>query len=357
MRKDLSMLPLGIGSLPHTDTSSAIRLIEETIGQIPHWPQLPYRSPMETMVNQYAFPLINLGLVFNIEGKLFFDTSRENWQKCVADFDKRYQEIKDGKFDNIDFFAFSEESAQGFYVFFQKLKDGELRNSIYLKGQITGPITLSMQILDPNNKSSFYCAELREIIVKSLAIQAYWQTKTLSQFGKQVILFMDEPGLFSISRRSSASLNKQQITMDLNEVIASIHSANGLAGIHVCASTDWSMILESQTDILNFDAYEYFTSLTLYPEQLKAFLERGGILAWGLIPTNTKVLELAATDLMALFYEFVDSLANKGVPKELLLQQALITPSCGLGNCSIAIAEKVYNLTSEVVQKIKSAFP
>lgn len=349
------MLPLGIGSLPHTDTASALRLINETMGQIPHWPQLPYRSPLETMVNQYAFPLINLGFVSEKEEKLFFDPSRDNWQKCVADFHKRYQKIKDGKFEDLDFFSFPEKSAQGFYDFLQMLKNGEMPNSRYVKGQITGPITLAMQIMDPNGKSAFYCSELREIIAKSLALQAYWQTKTLNQFGKHVIIFMDEPGLYGISRKSPASLNKLQITMDLDEVISSIHLAHGVAGIHVCASTDWSLILASQTDILNFDAYEYFAGLTYYPEQLKAFLERGGILAWGLIPTNAKVLELTADDLKTQYYEYVDALANKGVPKELLLQQALITPTCGVGNCSVAVAEKVYLLTAEVALAIKAS--
>jgi hypothetical protein len=70
-------------------------------------------------------------------------------------------------------------------------------------------------------------------------------------------------------------LDKQQITRDLDTMIDSVHAAGGIAGIHVCASTDWSLILLSQTDILNFDAYGYFSSLAVYPEQVKVFLERG----------------------------------------------------------------------------------
>lgn len=352
MKKNLFSLPLAIGSLPHTDTASAIKLIQETMGEIPHWPQLPYRSPMETMVNQYAYPLINLGLVANEEGKLTFDASQDHWKNAAVDFYKRYQDIKDGKIDNMDFFSIPEEAAQGFYAFFQKLKAGEMGDPLYVKGQIIGPITLATQITDPNHQSAYTHPELREIIVKSLALQAYSQTKILSQFGKQVIIFMDEPGLYAFSRSDSAPLDRQQITLELNAVIDAIHSAEGIAGIHICASTDWSMIFASRTDIVNFDAYEYFAAMTFYPEQLKAFLERGGILAWGLIPTNAEVLELAADDLKTLFYTCVDDLANQGVPKELLLQQALITPTCGVGNCSVAVAEKVYHLTAEVALKI-----
>ena len=59
----------------------------------------------------------------------------------------------------------------------------------------------------------------------------------------------------------------------------------GLAAIHVCANTDWSLILNSAVDIVNFDAYAYTESIGLYATVLSAFLKRGGTLAWGLVPS------------------------------------------------------------------------
>ncbi|NIN66688.1 MAG: hypothetical protein GTO63_18770, partial [Anaerolineae bacterium] len=68
---------------------------------------------------------------------------------------------------------------------------------------------------------------------------------------------------------------------DMNEVAAAIHAQGGLAGVHCEANTDWSLLMETDLDLLNFDAYEHMQALALYPAELRAFLERGGVLAWG----------------------------------------------------------------------------
>jgi hypothetical protein len=60
------------------------------------------------------------------------------------------------------------------------------------------------------------------------------------------------------------------------EVVDAIHADGGLAGIHVCANTDWSLVLESGADIVNFDAYAYFDRFILYGEsQIRDFLAAG----------------------------------------------------------------------------------
>jgi len=356
LKTDLSLLAIGIGSLPHLKTTEAIELIE-TLREIPHWPQLPNQASSEDMLNQYTFPLLKLGLVVEQGGKQFFDSSQPSWLDKVTEFYNQYLEIMAGNLDNLNFFSFPEESAQGFYSFLKKLINGDFSEAQFIKGQVTGPVTLGLQLTDQDKRSSYYSSELREIVVKSLALQAFWQTKILNQYNKPVIIFIDEPGLYGYGQSTFITLKKEEITSELNEIIDSIHLANGIAGIHVCAGTDWSMILMSKTDIVNFDAYEYFTSMTVYLEELKVFIDRGGLLAWGLIPTNQKVLELNTDDLITLFEQHVAFLVQNGIDRRSLLKQSLITPSCGVGSCSIDVAEKVYALTREVALKLTKLYP
>ncbi|MDR3599710.1 MAG: hypothetical protein P4L49_04400 [Desulfosporosinus sp.] len=353
MKTDLSLLAIGIGSLPHLKTAEALELIR-TLKEVPHWPQLPNQASSEGMLNQYIAPLFKLGLVVEKEGKLFFDTSQANWIDKVTEFYNKYLEIIEGNSDNFDFFAFPEESAQGFHAFLKRLTEGDFKEAKFIKGQVTGPITLGLQLTDQDRRSAYYSSELREIVVKSLALQAFWQTETLNQYNKSVIIFIDEPGLYGYGQSTFITLKKEEIINELNEIIDSIHLANGIAGIHVCASTDWSIIFQSKTDIVNFDAYGYFTSMTVYLEELKAFLERGGLLAWGLIPTSQKILELSSADLIILFEQHVAFLAQNGIDRRSLLEQSLITPSCGVGSCPIDVAEKVYALTQEVALSLKA---
>ena len=355
MKTDLSLLAIGMGSLPHLKVTEALNVIQ-TLKEIPHWPQLPNQASSEDMLNQYLFPLFKLGLVVEKDGKRFFDTSQTDWLDKVTEFYNQYLEIMAANSDDFDLFSFPEESAHGFHAFLEKLTNGDYSEAKFIKGQITGPVTLGLQLTDQDRRSSYYSTELREIVVKSLALQAYWQTKTLNRYNKPVIIFIDEPGLYGYGQSTFITLKKEDITAELNEIIDSIHLANGIAGIHICASTDWSMIFQSKTDIVNFDAYGYFTSMTVYIEELKAFMARGGLLAWGLIPTSQKVLELTADDLITLFEQHVTFLAQNGIDRRTLLDQSLITPSCGVGSCPIDVAEKVYALTQEVALKLRKLY-
>jgi hypothetical protein len=126
----------------------------------------------------------------------------------------------------------------------------------------------------------------------------------------------------------------------------------GLKGIHCCGNTDWSVLLSTNLNILSFDAYSYLETLSLYPKELKAFLERGGILAWGIVPTSEDVLKEEAESLVRRFKEGVETLSKNGIDQT-LLQRAIITPSCGTASLSIPLSERVCHLTAEVSKRLR----
>jgi len=113
-----------------------------------------------------------------------------------------------------------------------------------------------------------------------------WQVEKLSQCGVPVIVFIDKPGLAGFGTSAFISISREDINRVLSEVIEAVHEAGGLAGVHVCANTDWSLILDSPADVLSFDAYRFFDRLALYERPLKRFFDQDGILAWGIVPTS-----------------------------------------------------------------------
>jgi hypothetical protein len=127
-----------------------------------------------------------------------------------------------------------------------------------VKGQVTGPITFCTGVKDQDGRAIFYNEGLRDAAVKLLALNARWQIRTLSGPQRPVIVFIDEPALAGFGSSEMISISKEEILACLTEVVDAIHADGGLAGIHVCANTDWSLVLESGADIVNFDAYAYF---------------------------------------------------------------------------------------------------
>ena len=95
-----------------------------------------------------------------------------------------------------------------------------------------------------------------------------------------MVVFIDEPALAGFGSSAFISVSAEQVTTMLDEVAGHIRRAGGLAGVHVCANTDWSLFFGGSLDVINFDAYTYFERFALYRQDLVTFVERGGIVAW-----------------------------------------------------------------------------
>jgi hypothetical protein len=133
-------------------------------------------------------------------------------------------------------------------------------------------------------------------------------------------------------------------------VAQAVHARGGLAGVHCEANTDWSLLMETDLDVLNFDAYDHMQAITLYPAELRTFFERGGWLGWGIIPTLDKDAAASETlpSLLSRFDRGVDLLVGKGFDRDMLMRRALITPSCGAGGVlTEELAERVLDLLRE----------
>ena len=70
--------------------------------------------------------------------------------------------------------------------------------------------------------------------------------------------------------------------------------------------------------------------------KIQAFLKRGGILAFGLVPTgNVEKLRAETPDSLKQRHEsLIQEFVGKGIAENLLREQFLFTPSCGVGALS-----------------------
>ena len=332
----------GIGSFPHQDEKEVFHLILNNFPDIPFWPQLPKRSFLESMVIQYSegFPSLKWN---EREQKIWVDTS----QGIDEEIEKFYQRVERNELES---FQMTENFAKG-WRFLKDLSSTNRREKIkYIKGQIIGPITFGLALKDQEGKSIFYDPTLRDILIKHLSLKARWMEKRFQDLfpGIPTILFFDEPSLSSFGSAFS-SLNREDVIHSLNECFGAV---KGLKGIHCCGNTDWSVLLSTNLDILSFDAYGYLETLSLYPKELKAFLERGGILAWGIVPTSDEIVNADAQSLANRLKKGIETLSKKGIDP-VLLQRAILTPSCGTASLSIPLSERVCQLTTEVSKRLR----
>jgi methionine synthase II (cobalamin-independent) len=337
-----SFATTGIGSFPHKDEREVYRLIFEDFSEIPFWPQLPKRSFFEGMVVQYGqgFPSLKWD---EKEQRVWVDTS-QGFDKEIERF---YQSFENRELEP---FQITEDFAIGLGILKELGSEDRRKKIRYIKGQITGPITFGLSLTDQERKPIFYDPTLKEILIKHLSSKAQWMEKRFNDLfpGTPTMISFDEPSLSSFGSAFSG-LNREDVIHSLNECFDAV---KGLKGTHCCGNTDWGVLLSTNLNFLSFDAYGYLETLSLYPKELKAFLERGGILAWGIVPTSEAILKEDVHTLVKRFKDGVETLVKKGIDPA-FLQRSIITPSCGTASLSIPLAERVCRVTAEVSKRLR----
>ncbi len=329
-------LATAIGSLPHIDPKEACSLVLRYLPAIPAWPQLPRRSFLENMYAQFGegFP----GVVVRGE-RIYVDRSQ--------DLDEALERLYLAYLGNIvDDYAISPAHAAGLHT----LLSTELKSAIAVKGQITGPISFGLTVTDQARRAVLYDEVLADALAKHLRLKASWQERRLNTLSPNTIIFVDEPYMASFGS-AFISLSREQVITLLEEVFQGI---GGLKGVHCCGNTDWSILLATSADILSLDAYNYASLLSLYPDEVKAFLERGGIIAWGIVPSEEGALgRETVSSLIDRLEEAMGMLDRRGIPFHHLAQRSLITPSCGLGSLSREAAEWALELTAALSKEFR----
>lgn len=339
---NLRGLATGIGSLPHKDPEAALDLIFKYLPDIPFWPQLPKRDIREGMVAQFSegFPFLKVAR----EG-LFFDA---NYQEKDLEF--FYERIIS---EDADYFQISPDFALGLHKFYQRLEGLDLKKIKFIKCHITGPFTFAAGIKDQEGKALLHNTVLMQAILKGLAMKALWQVKLLRKFGKNIIVFVDEPYLGCFGS-AYTPINREDVVRGLGELTGQIKSKDVLIGVHCCGNTDWSIFTDINTiDIINFDACGFLDKLALYADNLKNFLKREGILCWGIVPTQESADSYSSDLLVKKINDGVGALTRKGLNKDLLLERLLLSPACGLGTLDIRDSEQILKLLSELSAILK----
>ena len=223
-----------------------------------------------------------------------------------------------------------------------------------LKGQITGPVSWGLSVIDRNQRPILYDEVLADAVGKHLRLKASWQERKLRQLGEQLgtehtIMFVDEPYMASFGSRF-VSLSRQQVVRLLEEVFAGLR---GLKGVHCCGNTDWSLLVNTSVDILSLDAYDYAETLVRYASDVAQFLERGGIIAWGIVPASVLSQRETVDSIVGRLRQAIDRLADSGVPRDAIMRASLVSPSCTLEALPPGVAEHVLDLTVGVSDQMR----
>jgi len=345
-----------IGSFPHTDAERVLDIVFASLPEAPIWPQLPKLGLYEQMEIQYSEGMPR-AIIDPEKGRMYFDTSGD-YSEDFAAFYESYLAASEQPAGRGDFsaLAISPHYAQGIYRFLERLKNAG-KKFPFIKVQTTGPCSFALTITDENKRAVFYNEEFKDMVVKALAMKCRWQIQTFQPYADKIICFIDEPILSAFGSSTYISVRREDVVSLIGEVAQAIKDEGAIAGVHCCGNTDWTILMDAGVDLINLDAFGYGETIALYAEAVNKFIMRGGLIAWGIVPTSAAIREQTVAALEERLLTLVDNLALKiEADRQTILEQALLTPSCGTGSLSVPDAEMVFALLKNLSRQLRNLY-
>jgi hypothetical protein len=311
----------GIGSLPHTDPRAAADFVLDRLPDLPAIPSLPQRSPAESMLGQAAVGVP--GVAVTDAGFLVVDRPR---------LDPEAEIVTD-----LDHDAFG-----GFRAFLTAAAG--LRQPV--KWQLTGPLTLGVALVHAGAPAPLAFALARRAVQTHLRTLNHAVASALP--GCPQVVVLDEPAMSGLMQPGFPIDPDGAIDLVSGALAAIDTDADALGGVHCCGPSDWPAILATGPGILSLPVRPDLTAVAGY---LTEFLDGGGWIAWGVVPTDgplAPTVERYWRDLAELWC----SLVQAGCDPGRLRRQAIVTPECGLGLHDEAAAAHVLELVDAVADRV-----
>jgi len=330
-----NLLTTAMAVMPHKDANKALETALEL--DIPFWPQLPLLNYYEDMYVQASenFPGI---LLDPVNRKLGFSQ------------EKFLSELEDvmAKFEDPAFFDISEEYSAVYHSFLAR----DLQNHPAIRGQLEGPISFGFNILDQDERPILFDDTVRPFMFESMAKRVNTQLARLQEKNGNAFMFIDEPGLQFVFSAMSG-YNDHQARQDMEAFFDMIERPRG---IHLCGNPDWDFLLNLDLDVLSLDIFTNAERFVSYASSIKRFLERGGVIVWGIVPTNVEPFEQQNQDLLITMLDNLwNQLREKNIDKQMLLSQSLLSPAtCCLVNPDVtATVEKGFEMIKQLSSRLR----
>ncbi|MGD8985085.1 MAG: hypothetical protein PVH99_00425 [Desulfobacteraceae bacterium] len=326
-----NLLTTAMAVMPHRDVDRALQVALSI--DVPFWPQLPLYSYHEDMYVQASehFP----GILLDLEKR----TLRFSMEKFTAELEDTLAHFEEPEYFDV---------SQTYSVVYNRFLALDLSDRPAIRGQLEGPISFGFNVLDQDDRPILFDDTVRPFMLEFMAKRVNIQLERLTKRNPNAFMFIDEPGLqFLFS--AMAGYSDMAAKGDMEVFFSMIQRPRG---VHLCGNPDWDFLLGLDLDILSLDVYSNGEVFASYAESIKKFLERGGVLVWGIVPTNFEPFEAETLDsLEKRLEEIWDILGKTGIDLEFLLSRSLLSPAtCCLvnpdGEKTVEAAFKVINRLS-----------
>ncbi|WP_420450958.1 hypothetical protein [Ilumatobacter sp.] len=312
---------IGIGSLPHRDrgAAAAFALSEFDIATVP---SLPMRSSAEGMVAQAVAGLP--GVSFGQYGS------------CAID---PIALVRDHRITT----DLSGEAFEGLRAFVD-LAVRVHHDGAPVKWQFVGPVTLGVALARAGVRHD-RAFEIAAEAVRHHVSEISSALRRALPSSPQLML-LDEPWLVDLMRPDFPI--PPDVAVDLISTGMAAVGSEAAFGLHCCGRCDIATMLETGPQVISIPVAD---ELVEYAGYLGRFVDGGGVIAWGVVPTTGPVT-MRPDRYWRRLSDLWSSLSERGVDAGMLRRQSLITPECGFSRHQVSTARRIARMSSEIGHRV-----
>jgi len=333
-----NLLTTAMAVMPHKDVDRALEVALSM--DVPFWPQLPLYSYYEDMYVQASehFP----GILLDMEKR----TLRFSMEKFISEFEETM-----AHFDEPDYFDVSDT----YSVVYNRFLELDLSGRPSIRGQLEGPISFGFNVADENDRPILFDDTVRPFMLEVMAKRVNIQLTRLKKRNPNAFMFVDEPGLqFLFS--AMAGYGDVAARSDMETFFSMIERPRG---VHLCGNPDWDFLLGQDLDILSLDVYSNGEVFASYAPSIRKFLDRGGVLVWGIVPTNFEPFEEENMVSLEKRLEGIWSVLGKhGIDLEFLLSRSMLSPAtcCLVNPDGEKTVEEAFKMIKQLSERLRGKY-
>jgi hypothetical protein len=333
-----NLLTTAMAVMPHRDVGQALDAALSL--DIPFWPQLPRLNYYEDMYVQASehFP----GIVLNMREQ----TLAFSLDKFIAEFEETLAHFEDPAYFDI---------SHTYSAVYHRFLAMDLADRPAIRGQLEGPISFGLNVLDQNRRPILFDDSVRPFLFEFMARRINVQLQRMKVLNSNAFMFVDEPGLqFLFSALSGYDALAAKKDMDYF-----FSMVDRPRGIHLCGNPDWDFLLDLDMEVLSLDVFTNGEIFSNYASGIKRFLERGGRLVWGMVPTNFEPFGQENIDsLENRLVGLWQVLTRKGIDRDFMLSRSLLSPAtCCLVNPDGAqTVDRAFGRVRDLSRRLREQF-
>jgi hypothetical protein len=255
------------------------------------------------------------------------------------------------RFDDPALFDISETYSAVYHRFLSL----DLAGKPAIRGQLEGPISFGFNVLDQDERPILFDDTVRPFMLEFMAKRINVQLERLSAMNPNAFMFVDEPGLqFLFSAMAGYGDLKAKADMDMFFSLV-----DRPRGIHLCGNPDWDFLLNLDLEVLSLDIYTNAEVFSAYGTSIRKFLDKGGRLVWGLVPTGMEAF--ASEEIPSLIHRLETVwgvLGKKGIDREHLLERSMLSPAtcCLINPDREKTVERAFATVREISRQLREKY-